>query len=544
MAIFDPYPITIDILSRKEPPLVYFHEDDFNTAKLVLHLKRGKTAIALTQSKVRIVLKKEDETIGYLDCDVTDPANGIVEVILSSNSLSVSGVVVCELYISMADKTFVTPRFKYLVDEALFPSGMIESSNEYQSLLNIMKDVEEAQGSFNEAVANLNNKTKEVVTDANKKVSETLSTLNTNGQTEIDKITQTASETKNEADAIINKAQQDTTAAVTKIEKDGAEVIAGFYQSADVEMRKIRTTAEAAKVKSEENTTQIGILSGNVGNKADKTYVDTELSKKATQSDVTVKADKSQVDSLSLKVDGKAAKSQVDNLETRMSDVIQSADLSPNKDQELVDARRGETTLGTKIGKIDTKVMNLDKDIYGETVKVTYNSAIRNMSSPASYFQFTNKRLTLGEKYAFEIIPNTTFTQTSIQIGTNNSSGSMVDTLATNINLVKGETYWVENYVASVSSLGYIRIYQNAMKIDTINIYTYDKQGGKVPIIESRIQSVEEQVESQTKKDEYNFHLANKINCNITELRTIQNVIDNNVSSLTQIQLTDGIEKK
>ena len=43
---------------------------------------------------------------------------------------------------------------------------------------------------------------------------------------------------------------------------------------------------------------------------------------------------------------------KVNSLETRMSDVIQSADLDPNKDQEVVDARHGEPTLALKIGKL------------------------------------------------------------------------------------------------------------------------------------------------------------------------------------------------
>ncbi|BCD21077.1 SGNH/GDSL hydrolase family protein [Bacillus cereus] len=64
-----------------------------------------------------------------------------------------------------------------------------------------------------------------------------------------------------------------------------------------------KETAESALAKSTENTKQIGILSESVGNnttqlgnKADKTYVDSELTKKVSQSDLTVKADKTYVD--------------------------------------------------------------------------------------------------------------------------------------------------------------------------------------------------------------------------------------------------------
>ncbi|HGH7181610.1 TPA: BppU family phage baseplate upper protein [Bacillus luti] len=62
-------------------------------------------------------------------------------------------------------------------------------------------------------------------------------------------------------------------------------------------------TAEKALVEVNKNKDQIGILSESVGNnttqlgnKADKTYVDSELTKKVSQSDLTVKADKTYVD--------------------------------------------------------------------------------------------------------------------------------------------------------------------------------------------------------------------------------------------------------
>ena len=51
---------------------------------------------------------------------------------------------------------------------------------------------------------------------------------------------------------------------------------------------------------------------------------------------------------------------QVDTLETRMSDIIQSADLDPNKDQEVVDARLGEPTLALKLGKMTDQLKDAE----------------------------------------------------------------------------------------------------------------------------------------------------------------------------------------
>lgn len=61
----------------------------------------------------------------------------------------------------------------------------------------------------------------------------------------------------------------------------------------DANLEATKELANSALNKSTENTNQIGVLSEN---KADKTHVDEELAKKATQSDLNVKADKTYVD--------------------------------------------------------------------------------------------------------------------------------------------------------------------------------------------------------------------------------------------------------
>ena len=58
-------------------------------------------------------------------------------------------------------------------------------------------------------------------------------------------------------------------------------------------------------------------------------------------------------DRLTAQLAQKADRSQVDTFEARMEDIIQSSDLDPNKDQEVVDARLGSPTLGSKIQEID-----------------------------------------------------------------------------------------------------------------------------------------------------------------------------------------------
>ncbi|TYS60468.1 hypothetical protein FZC76_21590, partial [Sutcliffiella horikoshii] len=58
------------------------------------------------------------------------------------------------------------------------------------------------------------------------------------------------------------------------------------------------------------------------------------------------------LNSQSVQLAEKAQQTEVDNLNVRMEDVIQSADLDPNKDQEVVDARDGQATLGSNIRNV------------------------------------------------------------------------------------------------------------------------------------------------------------------------------------------------
>lgn len=131
----------------------------------------------------------------------------------------------------------------------------------------------------------------------------------------------------------------------------------------------------------------------------------------------------------------KADKTYVETLDVRISDIIQSADLDPNKDQEIVESRYGEATLGTKIGKIDSEINNLS-----EVAKV----AMLNM------FKYSLAETSID------------FTGSGRRIHTN-PDGSWTQTTSANFNpthqtfdIVQGHKYFAKLKVkdTSVSSLG------------------------------------------------------------------------------------------
>ncbi|MFS0776260.1 BppU family phage baseplate upper protein [Neobacillus sp. 3P2-tot-E-2] len=208
--MFKSYALTIDIRKNESPPLVYFHIDDFATAKLVISLKEKGAILSLTQSKVRMAIKKSDKTVVFQDCEVTDGEKGIIEVVLSANSLASPGIALCELYVNEGQQTAVTPRFKYHVDSALFPSGMVESSNEYSALQALITDSENAVTSANEAL----NTATSAIEGANT-AKESADTAATNANTAADN----ANTAKTATEQATQAANTATTNAITATEQ-------------------------------------------------------------------------------------------------------------------------------------------------------------------------------------------------------------------------------------------------------------------------------------------------------------------------------------
>ena len=201
----------------------------------------------------------------------------------------------------------------------------------------------------------------------------------------------------------------------------------------------------------------------------------------------------------------KASRMKVDTLEERVDDILQSADLDPNKDQEVVDARDGKSTLGSNIRSIEERRQQLENDILGERLTVDFATSTRNQVSEENYLIIPLPAMEVGVKYALEFVPNSTFTHNSIQIGTQTTSASMVDTLATDVSFVSGESFWIDDYSPSKENLRNIRMAGNALKIDHVKVYTYTRNpDGRLPTIESRIDSVEDELFGRIERELFN----------------------------------------
>ncbi|MDA1828533.1 BppU family phage baseplate upper protein [Bacillus cereus group sp. BY25LC] len=223
--MYKTYTLTIDVTSQKEPPLVYFNQEDYNTAQLIVHLRNGSNILPLSGTSVEIVVQKLDNNGGKLPCTITDANNGIIEVVLSSSSLAYPGQVMCEIHITKGENKLVTPRFKYVVGKSLLNPETLSSTNEYPFLQQLVVDGKNAKKDFDNALIGVDKKTNEAVAAANTKFSTALTTIVENAEKESVKA-------QSQLNSIVKDAQ--------KVVDDAKQIDMPFLKKSEDEMKGLR----------------------------------------------------------------------------------------------------------------------------------------------------------------------------------------------------------------------------------------------------------------------------------------------------------------
>lgn len=223
--MYKTYTLTIDVTSQKEPPLVYFNQEDYNTAQLIVHLRNGSNILPLSGTSVEIVVQKLDNNGGKLPCTITDANNGIIEVVLSSSSLAYPGQVMCEIHITKGENKLVTPRFKYVVGKSLLNPETLSSTNEYPFLQQLVVDGKNAKKDFDNALIGVDKKTNEAVAAANNKFSTALTTIVENAERETVKA-------QSQLNGIVKDAQ--------KVVDDAKQIDMPFLKKSEDEMKGLR----------------------------------------------------------------------------------------------------------------------------------------------------------------------------------------------------------------------------------------------------------------------------------------------------------------
>lgn len=131
MSVFKTYEIDIDTMKETQSTNILFNQGDLNTAKLIIRVLHNGETLNLSGYAVRIALMKVDGKRVYQDCEIVDAQNGLVEVILTTQSLAAAGKVEGELSLSFGgNKKMISTKFSFQVEKSIMNSSAVESMND------------------------------------------------------------------------------------------------------------------------------------------------------------------------------------------------------------------------------------------------------------------------------------------------------------------------------------------------------------------------------------------------------------------------------
>ena len=148
-------------------------QDDTGSRFLLFQLFDGALPFNLANRSVRVYGVKPDGTTIFNDLTITHSATGFCLLELTNQMLAVAGIVKLELMITEEDKKLTTIPFELEVIKKINSNAAVESSNEFSSLLNALKEIEQ----WNREFADKSGKLEELYTPRLNELGEQLDTI-------------------------------------------------------------------------------------------------------------------------------------------------------------------------------------------------------------------------------------------------------------------------------------------------------------------------------------------------------------------------------
>ncbi|MEN8079180.1 polysaccharide deacetylase family protein [Clostridioides difficile] len=123
-------------------------QDDTRSRFLLFQLFDGALPFNLSNRSVRVYGVKPDGTTIFNDLTITHSATGFCLLELTNQMLAVAGIVKLELMITEGDKKLTTIPFELEVIKKINSNAAVESSNEFSSLLNALKEIDQWNREF------------------------------------------------------------------------------------------------------------------------------------------------------------------------------------------------------------------------------------------------------------------------------------------------------------------------------------------------------------------------------------------------------------
>ena len=139
--------IKLDINRRLYDKIVA-KQDDTKSRFLLFQLLDGAVPFNLTDRSVRVYGVKPDGAVIFNDLTVTHSATGFCLLELTNQMLAIAGTVKLELMITEGDKKLTSIPFEMEVIKKINSNAAVESSNEFRSLLNALKEIDDWNREF------------------------------------------------------------------------------------------------------------------------------------------------------------------------------------------------------------------------------------------------------------------------------------------------------------------------------------------------------------------------------------------------------------
>jgi BppU N-terminal domain len=113
MDLIKEFRLDLDLVEHLRNPTIQIKESDVNSVRFTFQVLDERISVDLTGAVVKIVVKKPSELIFSQVCTVTDPPNGMCEVVLEQQAYNEKGYYSAELLITKGDITTTTHQFEF-----------------------------------------------------------------------------------------------------------------------------------------------------------------------------------------------------------------------------------------------------------------------------------------------------------------------------------------------------------------------------------------------------------------------------------------------
>lgn len=136
--------VAVDIGRKLPAPAFEVNTNDLKSVKLLITITNGQTLLDLTDTTVRIAIRKPDNHIIFQDCTVKDATNGQVEIILENQAYITPGTHTAEIMCYKGSEVVaVSGTFSYKSTKGIMNDEAVESKSEFTTITGMLKDVQD-----------------------------------------------------------------------------------------------------------------------------------------------------------------------------------------------------------------------------------------------------------------------------------------------------------------------------------------------------------------------------------------------------------------